>query len=492
MKTAPELLSNRNTMVFPQQHRRCFTGALLAIVCMIALPAEAKVSISVKDGIRTIESDGMPDHPTGEFPNENNPNTISAQTHKYKMPAEPSPAETTSALGMWPFGVAINGIPFDPFAAEWWRRNPRSGWQYEPMFAKLLGIDDNNAHVQPDGSYHYHGIPTYLVKEHGAKTKPALVGYAADGYPIYGPYGYAEATNPKSAITKLKSSYRLKSGERTGGPGGNYDGHFVQDFEYVPGLGDLDECNGRTGVTPEYPSGTYYYVLTDAYPFIPRIFHGKPDSSFLRQPPPFGRRGPGGGGPGGRPGQGPLADSSRPGTGNGPPPRSGDMQGMGFLPPPQGADNEDRPQLADGMRPTHPPMGMEAPEMGRSQDSGTQGQRPSRSSRRGPLNNAHSLDLQGAQDAENQSDRLMPPRPGMRYDRKQRSGNAEDEEQGPPPGMRPPPPDAMQGGQPADDSDRQILGSLFGSDEKGNPPPPHRRTGRKGTKPAGDQPPPQE
>jgi hypothetical protein len=156
---------------------------------MLTFSTEAKVSITVKDGIRIVESDGMPDHPTGEFPNDDNPNTMIAKSHRFQMPADPKPAETTAALGMWPFGVALDGVPFDPFAAEWWKRNPRSGWQYEPMFEKALGIDKYNAHVQPDGSYHYHGAPTYLT-ENAPKDKPVLVGYAADGFPIYGPKGY--------------------------------------------------------------------------------------------------------------------------------------------------------------------------------------------------------------------------------------------------------------------------------------------------------------
>ena len=72
----------------------------------------------------------------------------------------------------------------------------------------------------------------------------------------------------------LKASYRLKSGERPGGgngPGGAYDkGSFAQDYEFVKKTaGDLDDCNGRHGVTPEYPQGTYYYVITDNWPFIP-------------------------------------------------------------------------------------------------------------------------------------------------------------------------------------------------------------------------------
>jgi hypothetical protein len=63
---------------------------------------------------------------------------------------------------------------------------------------------------------------------------------------------------------------------------------FVEDFEYVPGHGDLEECNGRTGPTTEYPNGTYYYVLTDEFPFIPRLWHGTHDPSFRHGPPPGG------------------------------------------------------------------------------------------------------------------------------------------------------------------------------------------------------------
>ena len=53
-------------------------------------------------------------------------------------------------------------------------------------------------------------------------------------------------------------------------------GTFVQDWEYVAGLGDLDECNGRTGVTPEFPGGIYHYTVTDTYPFIQRCVKGTP------------------------------------------------------------------------------------------------------------------------------------------------------------------------------------------------------------------------
>ena len=57
---------------------------------------------------------------------------------------------------------------------------------------------------------------------------------------------------------------------------------------FVAGAGDLDACNGRTGPTPEFPGGTYHYVLTETFPFIPRLWHGTPDPSFLRRGPPPG------------------------------------------------------------------------------------------------------------------------------------------------------------------------------------------------------------
>ena len=85
-------------------------------------------------------------------------------------------------------------------------------------------------------------------------------------------------------MIEARGSYQLRSGSRASAPGGTYDGTFEQDYEYVAGLGDLDECNGREGVTPEYPDGTYYYVVTENYPYLPRMLRGTPDASFLYGP----------------------------------------------------------------------------------------------------------------------------------------------------------------------------------------------------------------
>ncbi len=287
-------------------------AAITCLAASFAMPALSqaatnRVSITIEGESRVIRANGLPDHEMGKFPNAHNPNSASAQNYNFRVPVHPRAAAQPTPVGMQNFGIAINGVVFDPAAAEWWNRDRNSGWQYEPMTGHLnLGVDQDNAHVQPNGAYHYHGIPTgLLAKVKGAKEHMLLVGWAADGFPIYAPWGYSDPKDAKSPLKPIKSSYRLKQGTRPSGPGGNYDGTFVADFEYVTGAGELDECNGRFGVTPEFPEGTYHYFLTADFPFIPRFYKGTPDSSFVRRGPPGGpgnsRGGQGGlGGPPGR------------------------------------------------------------------------------------------------------------------------------------------------------------------------------------------------
>jgi hypothetical protein len=282
-------------------------GAAMAVIPLTARSQprqqtiKPEVKIEVLDGYRYITSNGIPDHPTGRFPNAGNPNTIAPQSYRLRVPASPKVAKDHQETGPYLFGIAVNGIPFDPGTAELWNGDVR--WHYEALsgyFAQRgsLGADENLAHVQPNGAYHYHGLPLGLLKKLNYEKKPALVGYAADGYPIYGPFGYSDPKDAKSPLKRLKSSYRLKEEARPAGsegPGGIPDGSFAQDYEYLDGKGDLDEFNGRAGVTPEYPKGTYYYVLTDTFPFVPRTFRGVPDVTFERGLGAGGAGGPGGG-----------------------------------------------------------------------------------------------------------------------------------------------------------------------------------------------------
>lgn len=266
-------------------------------------PAENEVEIKIQGDLRIIDSNGIPDHDTGRFPGKENPNSIREQDYHFVMPVAPEPANAPIEVERQPFGVALNGVVFDPGTAEYYRNDRRSEWNYEALSGEIdLGLDEHHGHVQPTGAYHYHGLPTGLFERlSGGQKKMTQIGWAADGFPIYGLYGHEDPDDLESPVVELRSSYELRDGRRNGGAGtprGDHDGTFTLDYEYVAGLGDLDECNGRVGVTPEFPNGTYYYVLTADYPFIPRLLRGEPDKSFERRGPPPGGHG---GGPGGRP-----------------------------------------------------------------------------------------------------------------------------------------------------------------------------------------------
>jgi hypothetical protein len=144
------------------------------------------------------------------------------------------------------------------------------------------------------GPYHYHAYPVQLgaqLGDTGAQHSP-LLGFAFDGNPIYGPYGYAN-TNGTGGIIRMEPSYQLRNItnrhsiiDDTGttqalmpaefGPNINMMnplGTFREDFYYAAGSGHLDEHNGRFAVTPEFPSGVYAYHFTidsmgdSVYPF---------------------------------------------------------------------------------------------------------------------------------------------------------------------------------------------------------------------------------
>ena len=196
---------------------------------------------------------------TDSFPNEGNPNPISPQSISYSIPVNPLKGDTTTRVRT--IGVALNGIKMEPETAE---RYSDTAWSYEALtfngrvegdtnmsFGSSLGFDCNFAHVQPTGEYHYHGVPSGLLPD-----EPGLIvaAWAADGFPIFGRYGYEVPGDADSELVELRGSYAIKSGERQplddtdAPPPGDYDGTFVQDWEYVEGSGDLDECNGRDEV----------------------------------------------------------------------------------------------------------------------------------------------------------------------------------------------------------------------------------------------------
>jgi len=257
--------------------------------------ATPKVLVRTVGEYRVIEANSLPDHATGRFPSRDNPNAIAEKNYVFRLPLRPQVAPRPTPTGFAWFGVALNGVPFEPGTQEYWKDDRASGWCHEAIGGESnLGIDQSLAHVQPNGAYHYHGSPKGLLPLLGDESKDMLmIGWAADGFPIYAGRGYKDPRDPRSGLKEMRPSYRLRPGDRPKeplGPGGRYDGNFTQDFEYVPGLGDLDECNGRFGVTPEFPQGTYHYHVTATFPFISRLWKGVGDVTFEKQGPPPGAR----------------------------------------------------------------------------------------------------------------------------------------------------------------------------------------------------------
>ena len=228
-----------------------------------------------------IESNSIPSHQPGRFPNRGNPHRIKAQSIQLKVPKTPQPITKPINNSGYIAGVALNGVLFEPSTAECYggRRNLKCLWREEAIVNQVssLGLDQNNAHVQPTGLYHYHALPVGLIQQlqHFNRHDIILVGYAADGYPLL--------FDPKALY---RSSYRLRSGFRTGddAPAGRYDGTYTADFEYKANSGNLDECNGAK------IDGHYAYFFTESFPYMPRCFNAKPDDSFKKKRRPRKRR----------------------------------------------------------------------------------------------------------------------------------------------------------------------------------------------------------
>ena len=208
-------------------------------------------------------------------------------------------------------------MKFEPETAEQVVCSSGENYKVEAIQDYLdLGLDFNNAHVQPTGAYHYHGVSSNLV-DFAAKPGQDLVhvGFALDGYlMVYSQSGmykpsYNLDTETRSGTGCTITMRETKDVEVAGTtPNGTY----VSDWIYTEGRGDLDECNGTT------INGQYVYLVTDTFPYIPRCLNGD-----------FSEAGPGGGG--GEPG-GTAPEGQQGGQPQGGPPPTG---GPGGQSPPQ-------------------------------------------------------------------------------------------------------------------------------------------------------------
>ena len=243
---------------------------ILALIIISHLTfAENYVSIEDINNQKCIKSNGSPNHDIGKFPNQDNPNTFRVQNIKYCFPLKPLKNHIASSKAKT-IGITLTGIPIRPGTADWYdsssprlhSRDKSSGWNLEAIrpFEKIFGLDENNAHVDRNGLYHYHGMPNKLINLNGS----TLIGYAADGFEIH----YLDS--------KIKSSWVLKKGIRSTEPFGLYDGSFLQDYTFENGFGNLDKCNGgKLG-------SKYVYFATTSFPFFPRCHWGDISNDFIR------------------------------------------------------------------------------------------------------------------------------------------------------------------------------------------------------------------
>lgn len=190
-------------------------------------------------------------------------------------------------IGVWRNGVSI----YSPLDAKSYKFD--TTWFQNAYFWEHLLLETfDSCWGHPNGSleYHTHQSPSCVYDQKDSLNHSPIIGFAFDGYPIYGCYAYTNV-NGTGPIKRMRTSYRLRNiTERTSLPNGTilppsrYGpivdpnatnispsnqspvaaplGAYQEDYEYVPGLGDLDDHNGRFCITPEYPNGTYAYFVT--------------------------------------------------------------------------------------------------------------------------------------------------------------------------------------------------------------------------------------
>jgi len=277
-------------------------------------------------GQRLLTANGVPDHIVGQFPNPANRNTISEQVVRFTVTTSPVAYSGPGGRVKEPV-MGLNGVKFVPGSGgscgdditEVRQCSLEAGdserWNIEALGQDIFdfGEDMNNGHVQPTGAYHYHGIPDDMLSAKAkAGEEMAMIGWAADGFPVYARYGYPGASMMIGQLKLMRPSYRIKQVPDSGRPSVAIVpmGVFTQDWEYAEGLGNLDQCNGRFGITPEFPQGIYHYYATDAYPYIQRCVKGSIDSQPEARKA-SGQRGEGRG-RGGRGGRGERGGGRRP------------------------------------------------------------------------------------------------------------------------------------------------------------------------------------
>ncbi|MBX7247352.1 MAG: YHYH protein [Candidatus Sumerlaeaceae bacterium] len=269
----------------------------------------------------------------------------SSLPNQFRFPRTPTAATTSTRTAVGgDMALLVNGVVCYNYGDAYSYKNSTSSevspggdgiWNRLAYVAEVLTFDPANSHQPDSGQYHTHlnpialryqlgdnvaynsGTDTYSETTASAHHSP-IIGWAYDGYPIYGPWGYTIAMNSGSGVSRMRSGFVLRNGTNgttnlnvtgrhslpqwaadaqgrstslissqygpnTGGPGSQVLGRYAEDYDHLADLVstqtyDLDRYNGRTCVTPEYPGGTYAYFVTvkaDGTPAFPNMVGGQ-------------------------------------------------------------------------------------------------------------------------------------------------------------------------------------------------------------------------
>ena len=189
----------------------------------------------------------------------------SQQNTSIRVISSGSRCELTADIQQWTinlFGKNFNNFTGDDgFIAQGLNENYEL--QYSHLYAprKLREIVYS---VNQEGKilYGQKDLPKVNNLEVSATNHSPIIGWAYDGNPIYGPYGYV--TRSGGTVTQLKSGYVLDLKNNRPSVSNFPEGFFIEDYTYknVSDESVLDENNGRFCLTPEYPNGTYAYFAT--------------------------------------------------------------------------------------------------------------------------------------------------------------------------------------------------------------------------------------
>jgi hypothetical protein len=213
-----------------------------------------------------VEGKALVNHSLSLHPNFVGHSEIEEQDVSYVIPRNTD--QTPTAMPDYAVAVMVNGIAFyTPKSTKTW--NDAGEWHYNNGNVDDFTEFTSYGHSTVNGLFHYHSTHPEVVglTAWSKTTHSPIIGWAFDGLPIYGPYGYKDPLNPASEIVNIKSPFRLRSGVRQTGPGGAHTGMFVEDFDLdgavLGQLGYTDQYNTRYGVTPDSPSTPIrYYVAT--------------------------------------------------------------------------------------------------------------------------------------------------------------------------------------------------------------------------------------